>query len=503
MEKTKEQKAADAKLAKKNKKELICTIIAFAIIALFFMLKPPAGLSADGMKVLGIFVGILFLWITVGIGWPSLLCVAALAFVPSLGTKAVLQSSFGNETFAFLLFTFMFTYAFSQTGYVKKIALGFVTSRFARKSPWRFAFCFFAAVLIIGCFMSPTVLFFVILPILEEIYNILGLKKGDKYASMLMIGLVTCTSLSSGMTPIAHVFPVLSMGVFKSLAGSSISYGQYMIYAIPTGIIIFAIMMLVFRFIMRPSTKELNLNSPSFDEMKKEIPKANKGEKKVLAMFIIVIALWVLPSLLKTSSIKVIADVFTWISSLGTAMPPLFGIIVLSILNYDGKPLININEAMVKGVSWPSIIMASATLALGAAMTNKAIGLTTFLSDSIAPMTAGLSTVSLILLFSFWAGLQSNLSSHMVTAQLVPTLAVPVALASNGALNAAAITAVIGLIASTGSAAPPAMPYVAVAGSSGWSDSTSLLKYGFLMMFVIILVATFIGYPIASAIMPM
>ena len=65
------------------------------------------------------------------------------------------------------------------------------------------------------------------------------------------------------------------------------------------------------------------------------------------------------------------------------------------------------------------------------------------------------------------------------------------------------ITAVIGLIASTGSAAPPAMPYVAVAGSSGWSDSTSLLKYGFLMMFIIILVASFIGYPLANLIMPM
>ena len=48
-------------------------------------------------------------------------------------------------------------------------------------------------------------------------------------------------------------------------------------------------------------------------------------------------------------------------------------IIVLSILNYDGKPLININEAMVKCDSWPSNIMASATLALCAAMTNKAI----------------------------------------------------------------------------------------------------------------------------------
>ena len=107
----------------------------------------------------------------------------------------------------------------------------------------------------------------------------------------------------------------------------------------------------------------------------------------------------------------------------------------------------------------------------------------------------------LILLFALWAGLQSNVSSHMVTAQLVPTIAVPVALASGGALGAAAITAVIGLIASTGSAAPPAMPYVAVAGSSGWTDSSKLLKYGFLMMVVIILVASFIGYPLANSIM--
>ena len=231
-------------LMKKNEKEFICTIIALILLIVFFSTTPPSGLSADGMKVLGVFVTVLFLWITVGIGWPSLLCLAALALVPSLGMKTTLQNSFGNETFAFLLFTFMFTYAFSQTGYVKKIALGFVTSKFARKSPWRFAFCFFAAVLIIGLFMSPTVLYFIILPILEEIYNVLGLKKGDKYANMLMMGLVFCTSLSSGMTPIAHVFPVLSMGVFKSLTGSSISYGQYMLYAIPTGIIIFAIMLL-------------------------------------------------------------------------------------------------------------------------------------------------------------------------------------------------------------------------------------------------------------------
>lgn len=475
----------------KTKKELICTIIAFIIMAFFFVATPPSGLSADGMKVLGIFIAVLFLWITVGIGWPSLLCVLALATVPSLGMSKILSSSFGNSTFAFLLFTFMFTYAFSQTGYVKKIALGFVTSKFARQTPWRFAISFFLSVIIIGCFMSPTVMFFVILPILTEIYNILKLEKGDKYANMLMVGLVFCTSLSSGMTPIAHVFPVLSMNVYESLTNNTINYGQYMLFAIPTGLLIFVAMMLVFRFIMNPDTSKIDLKSKDFDKMKEEIPKATRGEKMILITFIFVIALWILPSLIDNK-------VFEWINGFGTAMPPLLGIIILSILKYEKKPLINLNESMVKGVSWPSIIMVAATLSLGSAMTNSTIGLTTYLSNTIQPLTENLSTILLILLFALWAGLQSNVSSHMVTAQLVPTLAVPVAMASGGSLNAAAITVIIGLIASTGSAAPSSMPYVAVAGSDGWSTSSTLLKYGFLMMAIIIVVCMFVGYPLAN-----
>lgn len=47
-------------LRTKTEKEVIFTIIAFLIIAIFFLAPAPSGLSADGMKVLGIFIGILF-----------------------------------------------------------------------------------------------------------------------------------------------------------------------------------------------------------------------------------------------------------------------------------------------------------------------------------------------------------------------------------------------------------------------------------------------------------
>ncbi|HBM81878.1 MAG TPA: sodium:sulfate symporter [Clostridiaceae bacterium] len=478
-------------------KKIIFITIALFIVLFFRFLPAPKGLSVSGMHVIGTFLGVLLLWITIGIDWPSLMCLASLSFIPSLGIDTVLKSSFGNSTFAFLLFTFMCTYAISKTGFIRRIALAFVTSKLAKKGPWQLAISFLAAVVIIGCFMSPTVLYFVMLPILEEIYSVLALKKGDKFASMLAMGLVFCTSLSAGMTPIAHVFPVLAMGVYQSAVKTTISYANYMAFAIPTGIILFVLLMLVFRFILNPPVKEFeSMDQSKFEALKKEIPESDIREKLIFVIFAFVVILWVVPGIIKPA----LPEVAAFINKYGTAMPPLLGVVVMSIIRIEGKPLLNFNEAMTKGVSWPSLIMAASTLAIGSAMTDKKIGLTTFLTSSIKPVTHNMPVLLLIILFVTWAAIESNLSSHMVTAQLVATIAVPVALASTG-FNAQAIACVIGMVASFGSATPPSMPYVAVAGASGWTDAMELIKYGFTMMFVVIIIAVTFSYPIASLLM--
>lgn len=473
-------------------KRLMTMMIAFTIILGAHFIPLPSDLSRDAMQVIGIFAGVLVLWIRIGIDWPSLLCIAALAFVPSLGINEVLKTSFGNATFAFLLFTFMCTYALSQTGFVKRIALQFVRSPLARKSPWHLATAFLLAVLCLGLIMSPTVLFFIMLPILEEIYQVLKLEKGDKFARLLMIGLVTCTSLSSGMTPIAHVFPVLAIGVFESLTGLSISYAHYMAFAIPSGLLIFISLLLAFRFILKPELTRMAIA----DLQTLEISPSNRREHYIRGIFALVVLLWVLPALIAS----VLPELAKLINKYGTAMPPLLGVLAMAMIRIDDKALLNINEAMVKGVSWPSMIMAASTLALGAAITNEAIGLSQFIADSVQPLTAYLAPLVLILFFVSWASLQSNLSSHMVTAQLVASIAVPVALAT-GSISAAAIASVIGMAASIGSATPPSMPYVAIAGASGWTDAKELMKYGFLIMIISIVVLSFFAYPLAAGLM--
>ena len=65
--------------------------VSLLLILGFGFLPAPAGMTQSAMRVIGIFLGTLLLWLTVSIDWPSLLCMAALAAVPELGVNAVLS----------------------------------------------------------------------------------------------------------------------------------------------------------------------------------------------------------------------------------------------------------------------------------------------------------------------------------------------------------------------------------------------------------------------------
>ena len=110
-------------------------VIAIALICIFgsSFIGQIGELKASAVNVLGIFAGSLILWLTIGIDWPSLLCIFALGFVKELGFNTVFSSSFGNTTYIFLLFTFICTYALSQTPFIKRIAIWFVSTKIAKK----------------------------------------------------------------------------------------------------------------------------------------------------------------------------------------------------------------------------------------------------------------------------------------------------------------------------------------------------------------------------------
>lgn len=475
-----------------NKTYLMTGISTVILLVSLIMPIGFLGLTREAVVLCGIFFACLVLWLTVSIDWPSILCIGLLALLPSVGMGEALKGSFANTIFAFLLMTFICTYALSQTPFLKRVAVNLLDSPLAQKGQWYFYIMFILSVYLIGLFVSPTILFVIFLPIMEEICALLNLRKGDRTAQFFAISMIIAIALSAGATPISHVFATVAMGFYEQAVGTSISYGQYIAVAMPITLVLLAALVVIGKYVYKPDLSQFQ--HINIKPMKLALPQVSKREMATVGIFLFVVILWLAPDFFKVLFPEAMAK----LKSLTTAFPPLVGVILLSVIHVNKTPLVELPQALSKGVHWPSLLMAGATLALSNVMISDAMGITAQIKLHLGQAASTLSPLMMIAFFVVWAAIQTNFSSNLVTVSMVSAIALPL-IQNSGASNAylALMSILIGLMASLAYATPPAMPYVAIIIGSQWASAKSVLKYGVAMMLVSILSAILIGYPIA------
>lgn len=475
-------------MQKKNH-EVVKLLIAVICISVFYVMPTWGTLSRSAMALIGIFIGSVFLWITVGISWPSLFCLLALSFLPELSMNTLVKDSFGNPAIIFLVFTFCCSHALNRTLFTRRCAIWFLSTRIAKKGPWAFLALYFLSVLVLGSCMSTTVIVVLYLTINEEIFSVLEVEKGDKYAALMTMGLVITASISGAMTPIGHAFPMVGLSIYNTITGNSISYIDYMIAGIPAALLVVGVMILIFRFVLRPDTSRIQVIDT--DVLKTSLQPADKKEKIIVTVFFSVVALWVFPELLKN-----VSSVFAVINNMGTVMPPLLGTMILCILRNNDEPLLDLGEGL-KAVPWPSMFMAAAAMAIGGALTNADIGVSAFIESHLGPFANTFQGILFVIVLVAVTGFMTNVGSNMVTVTIMSTVTLPVAMATNG-VNVGALAVVLGMMSSYAFATPPAMTTVALATGTGWTTNSQMAKYGFLVLIPSILVVALIAYPIAA-----
>lgn len=453
------------------------------------------GIEPLMLSMLGIFVGSLALWLFVSIDWPSLLCILGMSLLPDIGFATILPLSFGNVTFAFLLFTFILTYALDQTNYIKRITAWALHSQWAQTSSWKLMIAFYCVMLLISCFISPTILFMIAYPIFEELSQQFGLEKGDRNAGMMLVALYTTIAIGTAMTPINHVFAITSIGLYESAFDSPITYLDYMKIAVPVGMIVFALLLFSLKYLWK-----VNLNQVTLSKIKslEDLPPVKKSEKWILGIFMLVVAMWLLPEVFAT----VLPSVAAFFKKAGIALPPLLGVIILSIVNVEKAPLLDISKAMKEGVHWPSLLLVAATLSLGSMIAKEDVGIVGLLNSVMTPILANLPAFIITLIFVVWAGVQTNLSSNLVTVSVVSAIAIAIAQSNtNFSANSALIACFIGFMASIALMTPPAMPYVAISVGSNWASSRQAFLYGLWILLISIVVCMTVGYAIGNIVL--
>lgn len=479
-------------------KDTFFLVLSLALIIGSRFMPPAYGLNSNAWGVLGIFFGSLLMWITISIDWPSMITLLALGFLPVFGFGRTFSGAFGNSTVAFLLFTFALVYPLSKTNFVRRCTVGFITNAIARRGPWYFVCFLFAAVTFMGLFISPSVLFVAFMPFLEDIFAVLEVKKGGKVGNMIMMGTAICISLSSGMTAIGHVWPTMAIGYYAAATGRDINQFQFMAFGIPTGILLIVLLILVFKIFYRPDDIR-DIDPAKAMALRGTVPPADRREKIILGTMILVVLLWVGPSLLR----GVAPDLYRTINSYTTAMPPLLGCIILFIVKDKGERIMNFREVTSKGILWGSILMTGAATWLGACLTNKDVGISEWLTATLQPLTASMPLSSMILFFMTWAILETNFSSNIVTTTVVSAVALSVLTAMpEGSVSVASVLSMVGFAAAVCNMTPAGQSTInTVAIGSGWTSAKDMFIWGGIFAFMAIIVLTYVGYPLGAMIM--
>ena len=136
-----------AEQAAKSKKNLslLHYTITLAIMLMVGMIPPAEPITVLGMKVVGVFAGMVYGWSTLGLIFPSLLGLCIFAVSGSIPINQLFMEGFGNNVVVLLIFIFIFAAAITEAGIGEFIATWLITRRAMLGRPWLLTAIFFLA----------------------------------------------------------------------------------------------------------------------------------------------------------------------------------------------------------------------------------------------------------------------------------------------------------------------------------------------------------------------
>ncbi len=471
-----------------KKNYYIHSLIGILIMVIFAFVPPFGPVTEVGVKVLGVFLGTMYLWTFVDTLWPSLFGVLMMGLTGFGNFNSLLSSTFGSPIVVMLFFVILMTGAITEEGVCEYISRWFITRKVSNGRPWVFTALFLTGVYIISVLTAPTPTIFIFWPILYSLFATLGYKKGDKYATLMLIAVVMAASFGFATTPFKGALTGL-LGNYAKVTGAPIEYLSFMAVSVPVSLAGLAVIILSMRFIFRPDIALLkDVNVEMFN--KKPLPPMNLRQKAMTAALIVFI-IWVLcPPLLPDSPIKQI------LTASQNAIPVLI-IAVCCFLKVEGKPLVNFNAIAAKYMIWPVVLIVGSAMTIGNALTDEATGITVLLKSVLTPVFEGKSPLIFTVACVTIACILTNVCNNMVVGMLlIPIIHV---FSMEIGASAAVITSLSMYMVCIAVVTPAASTTSAILhGNSTWMNIGEIYKYGIIMTVLSLITVLAVGLPIAS-----
>lgn len=444
-------------------------LIMLAIIVGIGSIPPSGTITPVGMKLSGIFLAALYGWTFCGLFWPSLIAIMALAFSGAFDNLAgFLSTSFGNESLVFILFLFAFTEVINEVGLVDYIANKMISFKFLNNRPWLFSFVFLAAAYVCAAFINMFAAIIVCWNILYIIAKRFGFAPYDKYPTLMIIG-VTLASIIGGIVMPYKPVPLIVLKAYTSVSGETVDFLQYILFSLPMSFLVMIFFVLICRFVFRPELKDLRRINIDFVDKNALI--LDTKQKVTLSFLFVFIFMMLAPSLLpKTFFLTV------FINKLGIAGCLMFLTVIMTLVRFDGKPLLDFREMSAKSFNWDIYLTMCFVIPFAGLFTSDATGIKPFIVGLVQPILSGLSPMAFIIITMLLATILTNFANNMVVAAVFATMIFT--LGGSLGLEIMPLIAVLILCSSLSMVTPAACPNSAIMfANSQWCKTSDLYKY--------------------------
>ena len=483
--------STEAKTAESNLMYYVHSAIGILIIFVFFFMDPIKPITPIGMKVLGIFISMIYLWSFVELLWPSLFGILALGFSGYDTMPKVLLRAFGDVVPVLVLFAMILFGAIQHNGITRYISRWFLTRKIINGRPIVFSFIFIYTAYVLAALSAnilPALLFMwsILYSVLEDV----GYKRGDRYTAVMVIGTMVGATAGQAAKPFTGS-ALMIVAAFEKVAKTPLDYLPYMLFGFLMATCTVIIYTLLIKFVFKPDMSRIaNINIEVFEREK--LPPMDLRQKVYFFALFGYLTLVLLPSILpKTIPFVAVLNRFgAWGIVIGF-------VVLLCLFRVNGKPLMNFREIASKYIIWDVYFLVAMAIVVSDALTDNATGIKPFLTETLNPLLGNRSPFALTAIFVVVSVLITQVANNAVMGVLLMPVVQAFSLQSGA--NSMAIATIMVFALHVAILTPAASPYAAVLyGNKDWVDSKDVAKYGgifFVCMAVFYLVA---GIPILN-----
>ena len=498
------QKQDITECSPKQKKDLyyVHVAIGFAIIALFWIIPPIEPITPLGMRCVGTFLGMIYLWSMVEAMWPSLvgLFLFGLSGYQEGGMNAVWLNAVGNYTVLLTLFAMTLFGGVAEVGDTDYIAKWFLTKKIFKHRPYVFIVIFYLCCMVLSALVSPISELIILWPIALGLMKNMGVERCDRVWSYFFVGMFLVSTLMQPFFPFqgAQLVPISAFAGMTAQMGNpmTIPYVPYMALNLIMTLLIMAIYLLAMKFILRVDVSKMASIDPEMVEKQMQLPPMNFQQKAFLWMIPIYLVLAIVPSFFPNNPIG------AFFGKMGILGITVMIVCFFVIFRWNGKPLLDFKEVAYRQMNWGIFFMIAAAVYGANSLSNAQCGVTDFLVQMLNPILGGQSEQMFVLIMFAVALIITNFANNAAMAVVL----LPVAVTFSNQLGIDPIPVMIGIILMVFVAmlTPSASPHGGMMhGRKDIYSTAEILKIGFPMCVITWLLYSFVGYNLCKVLLAM